>query len=409
MPPKTYGDPDFDAGVISQNTTTPITYTSSNPAVATIVNNKIHIVGVGTTTITATQASDGFYPAANVSQQLVVNRAPLTIKADDKTKPQGDPNPPLTITYIGFVYGETSSVLTTQPTISTNATTASPAGTYSITVSGSSAANYSITYVHGTMTVTPRQPQVINFPEFPVKTYGNADFPIGATSTNLTIPITYTSSNPNVAIVVGNNIRIVSAGTTIITASQAGGPLFFPAADVSRTLVVNKANLTVRAADTTKVQGEPNPQFRLIYTGFVLGENINNLQTQPTATTTASQNSSPGYYPIIPGGGVSNNYNFIYVEGRLTILPQTGTNEPHLQAFMSSNNTVTVRVFSAEPDLATVILFDATGKPVITKNAFLPKGFINVFLSVSNVASGIYTVQVNGTNVKLKKNISIVR
>lgn len=407
LPSKTYGDADFDAGVISQNTTTPVTYTSSNPSIATIVNNKIHIVGTGTTTITATQASDGFYPAANVSQTLVVNKAPLTIKADDKNKPQGDPNPTLTITYTGFVYGETSSVLTIQPTITTTATTNSPSGTYPITVSGASAANYSITYVNGTMTITPRQPQFINFPALPAKTYGNADFPIGATSTNTTIPVTYTSSNPSVATIVGNNIHIVGAGVTTITASQAGSALFFAASNVSQTLTVSKANLTVKAVDTTRNFGEANPPFNLTYSGFVLGETAANLQTQPTPITTATQSSAPGYYAITPSGGVSNNYNFVYTDGRLTVLPTSGTSSASIQAFQSSSNTVTVRVYSTEPDLATVTLYDVTGKPVITKNVFLPQGFVNVVLPVSNVSSGIYTVTVNGTIVKLKKNISI--
>ena len=117
LPAKTYGDPDFNGGAISANTTQPIVYTSSNPAVATIVGGNIHIVGVGNSDITASQATDGFYPAVSVTHPLTVNKAPLTIKADDKTKPQGDPNPVLTATYTGFVLGETAAVLATPVTI----------------------------------------------------------------------------------------------------------------------------------------------------------------------------------------------------------------------------------------------------------------------------------------------------
>ena len=51
-----------------------ITYTSSNPNVATIINGNIHIVGAGTTTITASQAGDSNYNSAQVvSQTLTVN------------------------------------------------------------------------------------------------------------------------------------------------------------------------------------------------------------------------------------------------------------------------------------------------------------------------------------------------
>jgi trimeric autotransporter adhesin len=408
IPPKTYGNPDFNGGAISSNTSQPIIYTSSNPAVATIVANNIHITGTGTTDITASQASDGFYPAVSVTQTLTVNKAPLTVKADDKTKPEGDPNPTLTVTYTGFVYGETSAVLLTQPTISTTAVTASPAGTYPITVSGATAANYTITFVSGTMTVTPRTAQTITFNALPTKTYGNADFAAGATSTNNTITITYSSSNTAVATIAGSNIHIVGAGTSTITASQAGSPLFFPAPNVSRTLTVNKANLTVRAADTTKMFGDPNPVFRLIYTGFVLGENAGALATLPAASTFATTTSPPGYYAIDVSGGVAANYNFIYTSGRLTIFPATGTGESFIQVFQTSANVLRVKIFSPGPDLADFVIFDMTGKPLLKKNVFLPQGFINTDLDVTLLPAGNYVINVVGKNSKLKKKFSLI-
>jgi trimeric autotransporter adhesin len=409
LPVKTYGAVDFDGGAFSLNTTNPIIYTSSNPAVATIVNGHIHITGTGTTDITASQASDGFYPPASVTQTLTVNKAPLTIKADDKSKPEGDPNPPLTVTYTGFVYGETSSVLATPVTVTTTAVTGSPAGQYPIVPSGATAANYDITFVNGTMTVSPRQTQTITFNALPAKTYGNANFSPGATSTNNTIPITYTSSNTNVATFVGNNIRIVGAGTATITASQAGSALFFPAQSVSRTLTVSKANLTVRATDTVRAWGSPNPVFRITYTGFVNGDNASNLTTQPTATTTAGISSPPGYYPITVADGVSSNYNFIYVNGRLTVLPETGNNQTYIQAYLSSPNKITVKVYMPEPDLADVVLYSISGQPMQKKNVFLPQGFITFDLPVSSSLNGTYVVYVYGRRVELKKVITIIR
>lgn len=409
LPVKTYGAVDFDGGAFSLNTTDPIIYTSSNPAVATIVNGNIHITGTGTTNITASQASDGFYPSASVTQTLTVNKALLTIKADDKSKPEGDPNPALTVTYTGFVYGQTASVLTTPAIVTTTAVTNSPAGQYPITVSGATAANYDIVFVNGTMTVSPRQTQTITFNALPAKTYGNANFSPGATSTNNTIPITYTSSNTNVATIVGNNIRIVGAGTATITASQAGSALFFPAQSVARTLTVSKANLTVRAIDTVRALNAPNPEFRITYTGFVSGENASNLTTQPSATTTATAASPPGYYPITLGGGVSANYNFIYTNGRLTVLPATGNTETYIQAYLSSPNKLTVKIYMPEPDLADVVLYSINGQPMQKKNVFLPQGFITFDLQVSSSLNGTFIVYVYGKRVELKKVITIIR
>jgi trimeric autotransporter adhesin len=409
IPAKTYGDADFSGGATSLNTTQPIVYSSNNPAFATIVSGNIHITGAGTATITASQASDGFYPAASVMQTLTVNKAALTIKADNKTKVEGEALPVFTVSYTGFVNSETAGVLLTPAVATTAATAASPPGTYPITVSGATAANYTITFVSGTLTVNPRLTQTITFNAPPVKTYGNADFATGASSTNSTIPITYSSSNTGVATVTGNMIHITGAGTTTITASQAGNTAYFPAADVARILTVNKAPLTIRVRDTTKIEGTPNPPFTITYTGFVLGETAASLSTQPVAVTSATTTSSAGYYTVIPEGAASPNYNITYTPGRLTIYPPGGTNTPHLNAFMSNSTTLVVRVYVTEPALGDIFLFDRSGKLVLKRNAFLPQGFINVNLDVSTLASGIYALAVRGNGVNLKRLVSIIK
>lgn len=408
LPPKTYGDADFSTGVISRNTTVPITYSSSNTAVATVVNGNVHITGTGATTITAQQASDGFYPAANVSQTLTVNKAPLTIKADRKTKPEGDPNPTLTATYTGFVPGETTAVLLTPAVLTTTATTASPAGNYLITVSGATAANYTVTFINDSLIVKPRSVQTITFTALAAKTYGAADFAVGATSSNSTLPLAYTSSNTSVASIAGNNVHIVGAGTTTITASQAGSDLYFPATPVSQTLTVNKASLTVRVADTSKNYGEPAPAFRLVYTGFVLGQTANVLTTQPAVNTTATTLSAPGYYSLDPGGAVAANYSITYVSGRLTVYPSSGTGQSNLQAFMSNANTLTVRIYSPAPDLGDVVIYDLNGKALRRKNVFMPQGFIATTFALDGMPSGIYVVQAIGKTTTMKLTVSII-
>jgi len=63
----------------------PVTYTSSNEAVATISGSTVTIVGIaGTTTITASQAGDSNYNAApNVTQTLTVTAGPSNLVAGD--------------------------------------------------------------------------------------------------------------------------------------------------------------------------------------------------------------------------------------------------------------------------------------------------------------------------------------
>jgi gliding motility-associated-like protein len=65
---------DFAAGAVSSNSTIPLTYTSSNTAVATVgATGNIHITGPGSTTIEVAQSGNNLYNAATpVSQILTV-------------------------------------------------------------------------------------------------------------------------------------------------------------------------------------------------------------------------------------------------------------------------------------------------------------------------------------------------
>jgi hypothetical protein len=77
VPAKVTGDADF--AITAPTSTSPgtITYSSSNTSVATIVGgSSIHIVGIGTTTITATQAASGSYTSGTITASFVVT-API--------------------------------------------------------------------------------------------------------------------------------------------------------------------------------------------------------------------------------------------------------------------------------------------------------------------------------------------
>jgi uncharacterized protein YfiM (DUF2279 family) len=90
-----------------------------------------------------------------ISTVGVISKATLTVIANDKSKMCGQPNPPLTASYNGFVSGENTNVLASPVTLDTTATTSSGAGTYPIAVGGAAAANYAINYVSGKLIVNP--------------------------------------------------------------------------------------------------------------------------------------------------------------------------------------------------------------------------------------------------------------
>jgi hypothetical protein len=81
--------------------------------------------------------------------------APLTITASSATMTSGTTPPAITPAYSGFVNGDGPGSLTTAPTCSTTATSASPPGSYPSSCSGAADPNYAISYDPGTVTVTP--------------------------------------------------------------------------------------------------------------------------------------------------------------------------------------------------------------------------------------------------------------
>ncbi|HEX7959466.1 MAG TPA: Ig-like domain repeat protein, partial [Terriglobales bacterium] len=162
--PSTYGDTVTFLASVSGGVGTPtgtVTFKDNGTSIgAGTLNNSgqaslsISNLSAGSHQITAAYSGDATH-ASSVSDALaqVVNPAPLTITADNKSRLLDSPNPPLTATYSGFVLGEGPGVLTGTLSCTTTALTNSPAGDYPITCSGQSSPNYGITYVPGTLSV----------------------------------------------------------------------------------------------------------------------------------------------------------------------------------------------------------------------------------------------------------------
>jgi hypothetical protein len=273
----------------------------------TPVTSGTNASNAGAYPITVSGAVATNYTITYISGVLTITPVGLTLTADNKTKSQGAANPTLTISYSGFVNGDDSSDLTTQPAIATTAVTGSPVGTYPITITGGSSSNYTISRVAGTLTVSAAS---ITFPDLPSKVYGDGDFAPGATSS---LAITYSSDNTAIATIVAGNIHIVAAGSCNIIANNGS-------TTVSKPLTVIKKGLTVTADNYVIPFGGAIPSpLTMSLAGFITGEDIANLTTAPTASTTATMGSPAGSYPTTPSGGVSGNYAFTYVPGTLAI------------------------------------------------------------------------------------------
>ncbi len=149
-----YGSSSFALSATSSSGL-PVTLSVTGPA--KFSGATLTITGAGTVTITASQVGNGNYSAAAAVSRIVsVNKAPLTVTATSVSAPYGQTLPKLTYATAGYVNGESSSVLKGAPTETTTARQWSAVGSYPITITQGSltAANYSFTFVNGTVTMT---------------------------------------------------------------------------------------------------------------------------------------------------------------------------------------------------------------------------------------------------------------
>jgi len=155
--------------------------------------------------------------------------------------------------------------------------------------------------------------QTITFDPLPDKTYGDAPFEVYATATS-NLPVSFSSSNLAVATVLGNQITVVGAGTTIITATQTGNESFATAKAVPQTLTIQKATqvITFGSLEEKDTDSVPFDLTASASSGLVVafssnhpeiasinGNTVTVLQSGE-ATIRASQEGNANYLPATP-------------------------------------------------------------------------------------------------------------
>ncbi len=293
--------------------------------VCTTSGSTLSIVGAGICTVTANQSGNSNYAAASpVTQTITVSAAPLTITASNPTVVYGAPVPTITASYAGFANGNSSASLAVGPVCSTTYTTTSAVGSSpATTCSGAASANYSISYVPGKVTVNKASTQTITFaqPVSPVS-YGTSAFALSATA-NSGLAVSF-AGTAGICTVSGSMLSIISAGTCTVTASQAGNTNYPAAANVTRTITVTPARLTITASSPAVLYGSAVPAITASYGGFVTGESSSSLTTAPACTTTYTTTSAAGSSPATGcSGAASNKYSISYVAGKVTVTAVT--------------------------------------------------------------------------------------
>ena len=351
------------AGFVNSET---VSVLSGTPSLTTTATNASNVgdypISAAVGTLAASNYQFSFVPAT-----LTVNKATLTVTADAKSRNYGAANPTLTATYSGFVNSDTASVVSGSPALTTTATSISNIGDYPISAAAGTlaASNYLFSFLPGTLAVNQATLTVTadaksrNYGEAnPTLTYQVTGFSNGDTESILT-------GSPSLTTTATNASGIGSYPITAVAGTLAAAN--YQLAFVNSSLTVNQATLTVTAEGKSRNYGADNPTLTYLISGFVNGDTASVVSGTPNLTTTATNASNIGDYPISATAGTltANNYQFSFVPATLTVnkATLTVTADAKSRNYGAANPTLTATYSGfANSDTASVV----SGSPALT-------------------------------------------
>ncbi len=254
---------------------------------------------------------------------LTVNKISVQVQAVSFSRTYGGPMPALTWKMSGFLSGDSQSVVTGTPMLTTIANSGSSVGMYSISVSVAtlSAANYAFTAINGSITVNPAILTVT--PSKVSATYGTSIPLLSYTISGVMNGDTLSSAVSGQPMLATTANSQSAAGSYSIQASlgtlAAENYRFAFAAGV---LTINKATIVVTAGNVSSTYGSNISALPYSMIGFLNGDAAATaIQGTPSMSVAANAKSAPGSYIIVPSLGSLNskNYAFDFVNGLLTI------------------------------------------------------------------------------------------
>lgn len=310
---KVYGD---------ANPTATATYTGFvNGETSSVLDTAVTLVIVANTqsdvndyVVTAFGAADSNYSITHVNGNLSVTARSLTVTvtASDKVY-DSSTAASVSLAPVGVLFTDVVTASHTGATFDTKDVGTNKTVTVSgITLLGADATNYSVaTTATGDADITVLPIGITA--DAKTKVYGAAD-------PSLTYQITTgalagsDSLSGALSRASGEDVATYAIGQGTLSAGS-NYDLTFTGADFT----ITRAVLTITADDKSKTYGDVNPALTVSYSGFMNGDDENDLTTEADASTVAVTGSDAGTYDITPANAADDNYTFSYVNGTLTI------------------------------------------------------------------------------------------
>ena len=357
-------------------------------------------------------ASAGTLASANYAfvfstGRLTVNKATLQIKAVNASITYGLTIPQFGWLANGFANGDTASVISGIPNLSTTAVSGSPVGYYPILVDPSNlaAANYTFAAFPGTLRVLPAQLTVLA--NSATIHYGDPLPKLTYVMSGLTPADAYVGVNGEPSLTTAATASSGAGNYAIIPSAGSLNEPNYTLVFLPGTLNIQKATLLLQPADFTTGYGTKAPGLSMTLSGFLNGDTAaNSLTGTPVVYAGGGSRPQPGTYPILVATNSvsSRNYNLVFGQGVLTVTPAvlTLTARPATMLYgaplPAMQYDITGFVYS---DTAAQIL----GKPSLTTDATSASsaGTYNIQVGLGTLASSCYTFQFVGSTLTVSQ------
>lgn len=266
----------------------------------------------GNYTVKATVAQTTNYNGGTATKDFTINKASLTVTAKAKTVTYGDAPANDGVSYSGFVNNETSSVLGGTLAYSYSYSQYGNVGSYTITPSGYTSSNYTISYTTGTLTVIAKPITVTITPKSSV--YGSARVALSAADNGIV------NNDTGVYTLSCDVTETTGVGGYAITGTDTSDNYDVTFVGEAGAYTVLPKDVTVAAENKNKIYRNADPVLTATATGFVSGE----TEELISYILTRAAGENVGEYVITPSGeALQGNYSVSYVTATFTIGQRT--------------------------------------------------------------------------------------
>jgi hypothetical protein len=343
----------------------------------------------------------GNYMVTTNDGTLTIVPAALIVTATNVSRPYGQPNGVLGLSYSGFENGDGPASLTVAPTATTVADSTYPIGSYAIVPSGGVSTNYTFSYVNGTLTITKAGLTV---------TAQNTSRPYGTTNPIFNATIVGLVNGDSVTANLSSSATISDPpgqyGITVQLTDPEGVLGNYNVNLIGGILTITQAQLIGQVQNATRPYGQANPANSVVYTGFVNDDNSNSLSGAVTYSTLDSQsnpvgvNTPVGNYTInVANGQTSPDYSIQYNSGTLSITPValTVTANSTSRYYGATNPTLTATITGfVNDDTSNVVSGSASLTTTAVSNS--PVGSYPITAALGTLSATNYTFAfANGT------------